>query len=262
MRTVSKWLVMAAAVAVGMLAQAELVTNSFTTVEGFVSGGLDGQKGWSAMAGWTVDPSGSGKATVSNPWQRATHSAALKMNAGESLTFRTEFKLLGDVVAPTANTTLMMFGIREDDKTDAPDIFHDTVLALRGDNVTLRGRNNVAPTLVLGSIEDHGTANLAVEYTLNVGTSLAESTFGMKITNIDTGDSETGSMKMDGDIYTRLTSGSGAYIYLNSLGYSQNDSGVTGIDVFSTTVIPEPATVGMLGLGAVIMMAMRRKLTR
>jgi hypothetical protein len=67
---------------------------------------------------------------------------------------------------------------------------------------------------------------------------------------------------LDSAIYTALTSGSGVNSYLHSQTFAGNSSGVTGIDVFSMTVIPEPATVGMLGLGALITLGLRRKLNR
>ncbi len=263
MRTVSKWLAMAAALAAGMSVQAALITNSFTTAEGFVAGALDGQMGWNALSGWTVDPTGSGKITTTTAGQRAVYSDALKLASGESLTYRTEFKLLGAPVTPTDTTTLMLFGIRPDaDETVNPTDYHNTVLTLnKNGNVVLRGRNNGAPTMTLGTIAANGSAKLAVEYTINVGASAGESTFDMKIINMDTDAFATGSLALDSAIYTALT-GSGVYSYLHSQTFAGNSSGVTGIDVYSTTVIPEPATIGMLGLGALLTLGLRRKLTR
>jgi len=265
MRTVSKWLAMAAALAAGMSVQAALITNSFTTAEGFVSGGLDGQKGWNAQAGWTVDPSGGGKVGTTSTGQRAIYGESFKMASGESLTFRTEFKLLGTLATPTANTSIMSFGVRTDaDETSNSAAFHNTQLSLyQNGNIVLRGRNNNPPTITLGTIAANGSANLAVEYTINVGATAAESTFDMKFINLDTAAFATGSFSgLDETIYIALTSGNGVYSLLNSTTFTQNGTGVTGIDVYSTTVIPEPATIGMLGLGALLTLGLRRKLTR
>ncbi len=265
MRTIVKWLAMATALAAGMSVQAALITNSFTTAEGFASGALNGQKGWITKTGsaWTVDPSGDGKVTVNSTWNHAVFNQAYTMSAGESLTFRTELKLLGTLVAPsTGSATLMQFGVRTDASTNNPIADHNTVLsAFATGNLILRGDNNGAPNATLGTIAANGTANLAVEYTLNVGASAAESTFSHKIINLDTLVQASASTNLDSTIYTALTSGGGVYSYLTAAGYNANSSGVTGIDVFSTTVIPEPATVGMLGLGALITLGLRRKLT-
>jgi len=213
-------------------------TCGFTGAEGFVAGGLDGQKGWNAQAGWTVNPTGSGKVTTTSAGQRMIHNDALKMNVGESFTFRTEFKLLGAPVTPTTNTTLMLLGVRPDtDETSNPTVYHNTVLSLYANgNIVLRGRNNIAPTITLGTIAANGSANLAVEYTLIVGASAAESTFDMKIINMDTDAFATGSLALDSAIYTALTSGSGVNSYLHSQTFAGNSSGVTGIEVESTQV--------------------------
>ena len=263
MRTSLKWLAVSVAAA-GLSVQASVITQSFTSAEGYVSGALNGQNGWIADSAWSVDPTGSGKATVNSTWKKTVFDQAYKMSVGESLTFRTELKLLGTLATPTSGSaTLMQFGVRTDASTNNPTAFHNTVLsAFATGNLILRANNNGAPNATLGTIAANGTANLAVEYTLNVGSSAAQSTFTHKIINLDTLVSASASTNLDSTIYTALTSGSGVYSYLSSGGYNANGAGVTGIDVFSTTVIPEPATVGMLGLGALITLGLRRKLTR
>ena len=236
MRTIVK-VIMAVMVAIGFSAQGSVITQSFTSAEGFVSGGLDNQQGWNAMAGWTVDPTGSGKITTTSAGQRMIHNDALKMNVGQSVTFRTELKLLGTVATPTANTELLLLGVRPDaDETINPTNFHNTVLSLRAGNVVLRSRSNTAPQATLGTIAANATNNLAIEYKITLGASAAASTFDFKIINLDTTLSASASTNLDSTIYTALTTGSGVNSYLHSQTFAANSSGVTGIEMESVQV--------------------------
>jgi len=261
MRKIGKALAMTA-LAAGVSVQAALITNSFTAAEGFVSGGLNGQNGWNAQAGWSVDPTAGGKITATaSTGMNAIHTDAVTLSAGESLTFRTELKLLGTPSTPTANKDVMHIGLRTDtDASITPTGFHNTLLRFTSTgNLMLTARNGGTPTSSLGTIAAHGSANLAVEYTLNIGASAAESTFVWKLINMDTSAvSPERSEALDGTIYTALTSGSGVFPYLRAAGASFSDTGLTGIDVYSTTVIPEPATVGLFMISAVGLMAARR----
>jgi hypothetical protein len=236
MKQVAVFVTVFVALTAGCLA-ASSQTCSFTGGEGYVSGALDGQKGWNAMAGWTVDPSGSGKITTTTAGQRMIHNDALKMNDGESVTFRTELKLLGTVATPTANTELLLLGVRPDaDETANPTEFHNTVLSLRAGNVVLRSRSNTAPQATLGTIAANATNNLAIEYKITLGASAAASTFDFKIINLDTTLSASASTNLDSTIYTALTTGSGVNSYLHSQTFAANSSGVTGIEVESVQV--------------------------
>jgi hypothetical protein len=235
-------------------AQAALITNNFTSAEGFTAGALDGQQGWISQHNWSVSPTGSGKATVSLQNRSAVYTTALKMSDGDSLTFRTEFKLLGAPVIPSASVNIMSFGVRTDAALTVP-------TAGSGDSALLRvlqtSGNLQLGGVTLGTIADHGLAILAAEYTLTVGADAATSLFGWKLINIDTSASVSGSSVMSAATFNALT-GDGAYTYFRSNTHDNNSSGITGIDVFSTTVIPEPATIGMLGMGALITLLIRR----
>jgi len=240
-------------------AQASLITVDFTSAEGFTAGALNGKQGWVAGVGWNLDPSGDGKVTGSLINRVACYAAeAVKMSSGQSLTFRTDLKFMGDnIVNPGSAQDIFTLGVKLAADTSAATTANGTLTTFR---TTTAGVTSFGGTQI-GNLSTNGVgnnANLAVEYTLTVGATAAESTYGWKFTNLDTSWSVSGSEAMTTVIFDALTTGDGVYSYFNSRTFSSNSSGITGIDVYSTTVIPEPATIGMLGLGALITLLIRR----
>jgi len=73
----------------------------------------------------------------------AIHNDAVKLCVGESLTFRTELKLLGTPSTPTANKDFMHFGVRTyTNEAGIPTQFHNTLLRFASnDNLVLTARN-------------------------------------------------------------------------------------------------------------------------
>ena len=258
MKRISKW-IMAIAVAAGMSAGAEVVVQSFTSTEGFTSGNLNGQKGCWLAKDWINDAL-VGSAVVSTATKgndgskgtggsKAICTEKIVLPPGGSITLRTDFHLLGTPVTPTADQVVFSVGFLSAPRLSASGLEMNSVTLRLSQSGKLELRSDLnTKSLASVKISDFAAANLAVEYTLTLGTLAANSTFSAKLINLSTGtETPVGSYTgLDEPVFAAATT-TGICSFFSPLVLG-GDCGVTGISVDQVTVI-KPQTVGLIILG-------------
>jgi len=233
-------------------------TIEFTAAEGYTTGNLNGQDGWTASSGWTVNTADGGSATVSPAGFRtltraADPGATLNLSVGQSVTMRTIVQLSGTPAAsdplPTGDPGLFLmdFGIGTAARAGSyvrlrlgPD---GTTIGVAGDD----------PNTYVGMDIANATGRLAIDATWTVGTGGFGSTLNFQLINLDNNNATAVGARLWGtstgtgpdDTYTLVT-GTGDVGAYRRAWWSTDNTGVTGITMLSTDVVapvPEPAAL-------------------
>ncbi len=253
---------------VAMVATAQSAIISFTSGEGFSDGALNGQQGWNAEAGWVVDSTGAGKVATTVNSEIAVLNQAVTLTTGQSYGLSVNFQFGGTVYStPTAYVYAFLSGLKVgSDATQvatgnasAADanvqiILNTDTYRLLNNFSVITGANNITGTqLNPGDV-------LQYDYNLTLGADAASTFYTVRLQNLTDGtDTGTGTITgVDATIYAALT-GSGAYGFFQTINPSTGASGLAGAQVNSITVIPEPATLGLVAaMGGAVLFIRRR----
>lgn len=235
---------------------AVIETIEFTAAEGYTTGNLNGQEGWSGNTGWQVATSGGGSATVTPDGFRtltrvAETGATLNLAVGQSVSMRTVVQLAGTPAAsdplPTVDPGLFLmdFGIG----TTAT---AGSYVRLRiGPDGTTIGVAGDDPTTYVGMPIANATGRLAIDATWTVGTGSFGSTLNFQLINLDNNNSTAVGTRVWGtstaSTYTLVTGTGDVGAYRRAY-WSTTNTGVTGITMLSTDVVapvPEPAALSL-----------------
>jgi hypothetical protein len=233
---------------------AVIQTIEFTTAEGYTTGNMNGQDGWSASSGWTVNAAGGGSATVSPDGFRtltrtADPGATLNLSVGQSVTMRTIVQLSGTPAAsdplPTGDPGLFLmdFGIGT---TASAGSYVRLRLGPDGTTIGVAGDD---PNTYVGMAIANGTGRLAIDATWTVGTGSFGSTLNFQLTNLDNNNATAVGSRAWGTGTTAtyaLVTGTGDVGAYRRAWWSTANTGVTGITMLSTDVVapvPEPAAL-------------------
>lgn len=230
------------------------------------AGDLAGQQDWMTSHSdiFTVDPTGEGKVTAVGTWRQAWHSGAgIQLDVGESITMQTEFQLTGTDLAtpPTGGVNMLRTGLyMYDTDTEAWTTFNLVTFGTgAGGDFWVRNHGNLPPTGTLGPYADHYDSRFMLEYTLTMGTLATNSTVSYRVFDL-TKDMVSTTAIYTGiatNQYVHLLAGT-AFPYIGTTAYTANDSKIEGIEFFSTTIIPEPASGAMILFGLLGLVAVRR----
>jgi hypothetical protein len=278
MRMTTQLSLAAAVLTLGLSAQAAVIqTIEFTAAEGYTNGNLNGQDGWAASSGWTVNTADGGSATVSPAGFRtltraADPGATLNLSVGQSVTMRSVVQLAGTPAAsdplPTGDPGLFLmdFGIGTAARAGSyvrlrlgPD---GTTIGVAGDD----------PNTYVGMDIANATGRLAIDATWTVGTGGFGSTLNFQLINLDNNNATAVGARLWGtstgtgpdDTYTLVT-GTGDVGAYRRAWWSTDNTGVTGITMLSTDVVaavPEPSALLLAGLGLATALGVARRRRR
>lgn len=188
---------------------------NFTTAEGYISSGLDGQNGWDADA-FTVDTTAT-TVTRTNDWGNAVYNVPLLGSGygeGDSATAVTDFHFAG-TLADMNNTLSANVGFAEGTAkgANAQKFNVGTSQYLNG---FLRLRDDLGgefDPLELGQMALPGADEaLRITHTLILGADAASSVMLATLSNLVSGASATASYTgIDSTVYDAATTGSGLY---------------------------------------------------
>ncbi len=233
---------------------AVIQTIEFTAAEGYTTGNLNGQDGWAASSGWTVNTADGGSATVSPAGFRtltraADPGATLNLSVGQSVTMRTIVQLSGTPAASDPLPTeapglfLMDFGIGTTANAGGY-----VRLSLGPDGTTIGVAGDDANTYV-GMAIANATGRLAIDATWTVGTGAFGSTLNFQLTNLDNNNATAVGSRAWGENTAAtyaLVTGTGDVGAYRRAWWSTDNTGVTGITMLSTDVVapvPEPVVL-------------------
>jgi hypothetical protein len=214
---------------------------SFTAAELYTSNPLDTQNSWSAEPGWIVDTTGSGSAATTIINQRAVYGGEPIVLTGtdNAIRIRTDFSYSGTLATPSGNNTLIgAFGLSSVALSSwtEPDINTTYLEATQTGIVRLKNDTNIAtlsPTASL-VLADLVGDDLAIEYTVVLGSDAASSTFQAKLINVtDAAESDLGSYTgLDQNVFDAATT-TGLHPTMWCGLFSDNGTGITGVTVES-----------------------------
>lgn len=222
----------------------------------YSDGPLDGQAGWMSEDSWFVaDATGAGRTSTSSINEIATFGAPITLEEGESFSYSMNFEFLGDISQQINGfTSTFQTGLKADrgasahlptdsDGQDGRAAGADVNLELQsngGGDHSYRLLDNFTPVAGMGSIdavEDaplNGGDELLLDFSLTLGADAASTTIDLLLQNLTDGvATNAGTIHgIDPEIYDALT-GNGAYLYYQSSDYSNNNSGITGVQINS-----------------------------
>ena len=252
-------------------------TIEFVSAEGYSDGALNGQQAWNAEGDWTVaDSAGVGNVSTTTNSHIATLNAPVTLAAGEKYGFSINLEMLGNYVPEDPNLAggfvyTFMAGVKEDSSStshgtgdaDAADANIQIVRAndsyrLLNNFGTISGASGISGATLDGGDE------LVFDYELTLGSDPngADTTFDVRLRNLTDG-TDTGVGTVTGitsTLYTALTGG-GGYAFFQTINPGADASGLTGVQVNSITVIPEPTSALLAGLGLLVVSRRKRKRT-
>lgn len=255
----------------------------FTTENGYTDGLLNDNADWTTTKDWTVDTSTGTAATTLNS-SIAVNNTQFKLAVGDTLSASTTFSIGSsdnNWVSSAANQQLSVFNFQSDASTDKSSVNGFNVNIYAAGHLQIRYNNNTAAMATTDDLSSLGLTEstlLKMDYSLTLGTAASNSIVAANLSYYD-----------DVAGWTTLTSGSyeGLYWYdkvdnvtteyestdLYNAALSDGLFAATGsswqlanaskgtadsMTMEDFTVIPEPATVGMLGLGALGLLVLRR----
>ena len=216
---------------------------------GFTAGSvLNGQNGWIATTtnwpNWVVTESG---VTWSSNNEIAVLDTPVNLSAGEAFTFRIDFFLQewndpSDFVPPAEGQfyELWTFGLKTDNST----MLVERVDPLSG-GIHVQGLAEgirlldgaYGSAMITESVVLALGISYSASYTLNLGSDAASSSIDVILTNNLQETSATG--KVDGiaeSLYADITSGNGAYMYMQTLLTYGQPNGIDGMAVDTVTI--------------------------
>jgi hypothetical protein len=225
---------------------AEAFEVNFSSGEGYLTGSLDGQRGWISnietnnLTTWNVDSTAAILSTPSNFVGAVYGDEALVLSPGGYATSRANVTFEGTLLA--SNSILFQLGFAG--STDSNAVFGTSTYVNKvfwrstpGGVMQLRNNNNAAGLspnvgLDLGSASD----DWALEVSLQLGDTAAESVISAKLINVTANQSSTvGSyMGINSEVFDAATS-SGIYLYIGSGQLDGNGQTLTSVDVSSVT---------------------------
>ena len=247
----------------------------FTTAEGYANGDLNGQptigSTWNANTAWDVADAAlvtaSAKTTSNNVG--ATFGAPIILTSGQSYSLSANFQFIGSYTAGVQGTSsreLFGLGIASAISTYTAPTTADATMVLRA-NTDGAGTSayNLAEdgTAITGisTINGFNTGDvLRLDYTLTLGADAASTFYTVQLFNLtdstDTGlGTETG---IDAAVYTALTT-TGGFGYFETSFDMTSSTNITTAQVNSFTLVPEPSTFALLGLGLCGLLVRRRR---
>lgn len=268
------------ATGIGILCAASTQASiSFTTAEGYSDGALNSNDDWSAKQ-WTVDETAG--TVTENGYTSAIYTGTVGTRTeGTTFTVSTTFTFTdGFDISATGYKPLFNTGFTSN--ADAYSVENQLLLAFDRNNdgytADLQGdwgsstEDNIAGTsgdnnsgvftaasvgITRGATEEESdlvSDHIMLTFSLTAGETASDWTAVSTIYNVDT-ETEVASFTTGGLTFDAET-------FYASFGTGQSDSNANTSDrtVYDFEVIPEPATIGLLGLGACALIAIRRKL--
>ncbi|MEO0795727.1 MAG: hypothetical protein AAFX93_11215 [Verrucomicrobiota bacterium] len=229
--------------------------------------GLNGQQNWLAESSWNVDVGGGSVSTDTNA-EIAVLNTPVTLAVGETFSYYVEFRYTGTYAVPTGNLSLFQTGLNDSTglvantaaNTDAH--FNVQAFGTNQDQRLLVGFTNISGDNNLDPIDTNHTYR--IEYEITLGIDAASTNYVGRFDNISTGQDggDSNFSGIDTSIYDALT-GSGAYVYFQSLNPAANASGLTGVEVGRVAIIPEPKVYSLIvAAGAFLFVHLRKKQSR
>ncbi|MEO0793891.1 MAG: PEP-CTERM sorting domain-containing protein [Verrucomicrobiota bacterium] len=251
----------AASLAVASSLNAQLI--EFTSPD-YSDGALNGQQSFVAEAGWNVaDAAGTGNAITTNNAEIAVWNAPITLGSGESFSYTMNFQFGGTFAAPTSFTYIMTSGLSASNAATSVGVANtnaDSNIQIFSGSDQYRLLKDFGTIPGISSPTGFNTDDVfQYDYTLTLGADAANTFYTVELTNITDGmGTGVGTVTgVDQGIYDALT-GAGAFVYFQSIGMSNNASGITSMQVNSITV-PEPSTYAMVAGVAVLGIAFLRR---
>lgn len=238
---------------------ASAVVISFTE---YPNGALADNADWNGTGGpWTVDNSGSGTTVATTTSDKAMYNTAYVLSEGDTLSARVDFRFNNTWTASN-NTQLAYFHFA--------DTANDTGEAVEA-NISLRGtasqlqfryNNNSSGGGTMSMANWQAGDHLAVDYSITLGDSASNSVFALQLFNVTRG--ESGSILNANPLtsitdtwYTNATT-TGVYAGFSTSWQMTNVAPDMNVDTF--TVVPEPATIGLVAVFGAGILFIRRNL--
>ncbi|MEM0964587.1 MAG: DUF5060 domain-containing protein [Verrucomicrobiota bacterium] len=207
----------------------------FTTP--LTSGGLNGQVNWNAEAGWTVDPDSNGSTETSASGEIAVLNRPITLNEGETFSYVVDFEFTGNFTTPSNFVYAFLTGLKAtsdatslNTASDEP----DANLQIFSSSAAYRLLSNFSGIPGISNLtgEPNPGDQLRIRYDITLGSSAGSTTYNVQLQNM-TDDTDSGTGTVTGimtDVFDALT-GSGAYLFFQSLNFAANGSGLNGVRV-------------------------------
>lgn len=252
-------------------ATSQATTIQFTTSEGYTNGDLNGQNSWNANTEWDVaNAAGLGNAqTTSNSAGATLGLPAITLTSGQSVTLSANFQFIGSYTAGgqgAANRNFFGLGISRSTTAYGGADTAEATMGLLG-NGDAAGTsaytllNNYGAMTGMTTINGFNTGDVfQIDYTLTLGANAGASSYTAQITNLtDSLSTALGTKSgLDANVYDALTT-TGGFAYFRTSFDMTAVTGVTSAQMNSYTVIPEPSSIALVGLGLAALISRRRR---
>ena len=254
-------------------ATSQAATIQFTTGESYSNAVLNGQNSWNANTAWSVaDAANLGNVqTTSNSAGATLSSPTITLTSGQSVSLSANFQFIGTYTVGAQGTAdRNFFGLGISKSTTAyggPDTAEATMVVKSNTNIAGTSAytllNNYGAMTGMTTINGFNTGDVfRLDYTLTLGANAGASSYSAQLTNLtDSLSTALGTVSgLDTTVYDALT-GAGGYAYFRTSFDMTAVTGVTGAQVnsLSYTVVPEPSTFALLGLGLCGLLVRRRR---